>query len=164
MFSTILRTKIIILANFILSSANAFDLDQSRILSFGKDFMQWSAIRIDLSTLHGSKPFYFWSFFLLLDKNEFLYGSSIVMSWYLRHMASNYALTLYHASPTFNDPRNEGVWKHYGKRRKCCSPAFSPFPTMFSTRPGTNFNFWVPLFLSSAKKEVGGGYYWTFKG
>ena len=38
MFSTLSKTKIIILANFILSSATAFNLDQSRILLFGKEF------------------------------------------------------------------------------------------------------------------------------
>ena len=28
-------------------------------------------------------------------------------------------LTLYHTSPTFNDTKEEGFGKHYGKRRKC---------------------------------------------
>ena len=37
MFSTLSRTKIMIVATFNLSSANAFNLDQSRILSFGKE-------------------------------------------------------------------------------------------------------------------------------
>ena len=36
MFSTQSKTKIIILTNSILCSENAFNLDQSRILSFGK--------------------------------------------------------------------------------------------------------------------------------
>ena len=36
MFSTLPKTNIINLAYFILSSANALNLDQSRILSFGK--------------------------------------------------------------------------------------------------------------------------------
>ena len=30
-----------------------------------------------------------------------------------------------------------------GKMRKCCYPAFSPFPTKFSRLPKTNFNFSV---------------------
>ena len=34
---------------------------------------------------------------------------------------------------TFNDPKKEGFGKHCRKRRKCWFPAFSPFPTMFST-------------------------------
>ena len=43
------------------------------------------------------------------------------------------ALTLYHTIRTFNDPKEEGFGKHCGKRRKCWQPAFSPFPTVFST-------------------------------
>ena len=42
-------------------------------------------------------------------------------------------LTLYHTIPPFNNPKEEGFGKHCGKRRKCWLPAFSPFPTMFST-------------------------------
>ena len=42
-------------------------------------------------------------------------------------------LTFYHTVPPFNDPNEEGFGKHCGKRRKCWWPAFSPFPTMFST-------------------------------
>ena len=37
MFSTLWKTKIVILNAFILSSSNAFKLDQSEILSFGKE-------------------------------------------------------------------------------------------------------------------------------
>ena len=43
------------------------------------------------------------------------------------------SLSLYHTIPTVNDPKKEGFGKHYGKRRKCWLPAFSPFPTVFST-------------------------------
>ena len=50
-------------------------------------------------------------------------------------------LTLYHTIPTFNDPEKVAFWKHCGKRRKCWSPAFSPFPTMFSTLPHNKFQF-----------------------
>ena len=42
-------------------------------------------------------------------------------------------LTLYHTIPTFNDPKEEGFGKHCGERRKCWYPAFSSFPTVFST-------------------------------
>ena len=38
MFSTLSKTKIIILSTVILSSANAFNLDQSKSLLFGKEF------------------------------------------------------------------------------------------------------------------------------
>ena len=37
MFTTLSKTKITTLANSILSSANAFNLDQSNILSFGNE-------------------------------------------------------------------------------------------------------------------------------
>ena len=33
----------------------------------------------------------------------------------------------------FNNPEKEAFRKHCGKRRKCWLPAFSHFPTMFST-------------------------------
>ena len=39
MFSTLSKTKILILGTLILSSANAFNLDQSKILSFGKELI-----------------------------------------------------------------------------------------------------------------------------
>ena len=45
-FLALLKTEIIILATFNLLSANAFNLDQYRILSFGKDlndFSQWAS-------------------------------------------------------------------------------------------------------------------------
>ena len=48
-------------------------------------------------------------------------------------MSFEIALTLYHTIPPFNDPKQEGFGKHCGKRRKCWQPAFSPFPTAFST-------------------------------
>ena len=35
--------------------------------------------------------------------------------------------------------------------RKCWYPAFSPFPTKFSTLPNPNFNFSFTFILSSAK-------------
>ena len=37
--------------------------------------------------------------------------------------------------PGFNDTKKETFGKHCEKRRKCLLPAFSPFPTMFSTPP-----------------------------
>ena len=59
-------------------------------------------------------------------------------------------LTLYRTITTFNATVQDAFWKHCGKRRKCWLPAFSPFPTMFSTVPKTNFNFSVRIILSSA--------------
>ena len=49
------------------------------------------------------------------------------------------SLPVYHTIPTLNDTGEEAFRKYYGKRRKCWLPAFSPFPTMFSTRLKTNF-------------------------
>ena len=60
------------------------------------------------------------------------------------------SLTHYHTIPTFNTSGKESLRKHCGKRRKCWLPAFSPFPTMFSTLPETNFNFSAKFNLSSA--------------
>ena len=60
------------------------------------------------------------------------------------------ALTLYRTIPTFNDPKIEAFWKNWGKRRKCWSPAFSPFPTVFSSLTKTNSNFSAKFNLLSA--------------
>ena len=49
--------------------------------------------------------------------------------------------TLYHSNLTFNDLDKEACRKHYGKRRKCWYPAFSPFPIKFSTLPKQISNF-----------------------
>ena len=38
--------------------------------------------------------------------------------WSLELIKWNYSLTLYHRIPTFNDPEEEGLGKHSGKRRK----------------------------------------------
>ena len=47
-------------------------------------------------------------------------------------MINDYLTHLPH-NPTFNNPKEEGFGKHCGKRRKSWQPAFSPFPTVFST-------------------------------
>ena len=57
----------------------------------------------------------------------------------LRYQGS--AFKLYHTIPTFNNPKGKALWKHWGKRRKCWLPAFSPFSTMFPTLHKTKFNF-----------------------
>ena len=59
-------------------------------------------------------------------------------------------LTLYHTIPTFNDPKEEGFGKHCGKRRKCWKPAFSPFPTVFSTLEQSKIIILTMFNLSSA--------------
>ena len=58
--------------------------------------------------------------------------------------------TLYHKIPTFNDPKKAAFWKHCRKRRKCWSPVFSPFPTMFSTHPKLISIFLLIFILLSA--------------
>ena len=58
--------------------------------------------------------------------------------------------TLYHTIRTFNYPVKRRLRKHCGKRRKCCLPAFSPFPTMFSSLSRTNFRFFISFILLSA--------------
>ena len=68
----------------------------------------------------------------------------------MNHAVIKGCLTLSRAIPGLYDPVEESFWKHCGKRRKCWSPAFSLFPTMFSTLSKTNLNFWVTFILSSA--------------
>ena len=41
-------------------------------------------------------------------------------------------LTLYYNIPTSKYSEKGSFWKHFGKRRKCWIPAFSPFPKMLS--------------------------------
>ena len=52
---------------------------------------------------------------------------------------------LYHTIPCFHDTGEIGFWKHCGKRRKCWLPAFSPFPTMFSSMSKTFITFILSL-------------------
>ena len=66
------------------------------------------------------------------------------------HYKYHTILTLYHTITTFNDPEERAFWKHYGKRRKCWLPAFSPFLIMFSISPKTNVNFSATFIMSSA--------------
>ena len=58
-------------------------------------------------------------------------------------------LCIYHTNTTFNDPKEEGFEKQCGKRGKCWFPAFSPFPTMFSTLPKSNFIFSFTFMFSA---------------
>ena len=61
-----------------------------------------------------------------------------------------YVLTPYQTAPMFNHLERDGFWKHWGKRWKCRYTAFSPFPTVFSTPPITNFSFEAAFILSCA--------------
>ena len=58
-------------------------------------------------------------------------------------------LSLSH-NPTFNDSEKKVFWKHCGKRRKCWIPAFSSFPTMFSTLSKTKIIILANFTLASA--------------
>ena len=46
--------------------------------------------------------------------------------------------------------KKKAFWKQCRKRRKCCQPAFSSFPTMFSILSRTDFTIWITFNLSSA--------------
>ena len=60
-------------------------------------------------------------------------------------------LTLYHTIPPFNNPKKKGFGKHCGKRRKCWLPAFSPFPTMFSTLSKTENSHFSNFYFVACK-------------
>ena len=74
-----------------------------------------------------------------------------------------------HTIPTFNDRKEEGFGKHCGIRKKCWQPAFSSFPTVFSTlsqrefvilarlnlSPSNAFNFVMSKNLSFGKGLLG---------
>ena len=61
-------------------------------------------------------------------------------SWFskLLKTAVSFPISLYHTIMNFNNPKEDDFWKHCWKRRKCWKPAFSPFPTKFSTIHKTN--------------------------
>ena len=58
-------------------------------------------------------------------------------------------LTLYHTIPTFNDSKEEGFRKHFGKRKNTSNKHFFPFPIMFCTVPKTSYNLSVAFILLS---------------
>ena len=113
---------------FFLLSANAFNLNHSKNLSFGQVLTTFAH-----SSLNGSFHLGLLSFMTLYQ--------TISHSPFLLP----YPFTTH--SPDFE---KEAFRKHFGKRRKCWWPAFSPFPKMFSTFPTTKFKFWFTFILSSA--------------
>ena len=56
--------------------------------------------------------------------------------------------------PYFNNPEKEACEKHHGKGRKFWWPAFSSFPTMFSTHPRKNFSCIITFILSSVNAFI----------
>ena len=107
MFSALSKTKIIIYVTFILSSANAFNLDKVKFLLFGKGLNQFH-----LRVLVNLKHFTCWQNFRLAQIEK------ICRRQHKCH--SNIWIC-------FGKGR-----KHCVKKRKCWLPAFSPFSTMFS--------------------------------
>ena len=69
----------------------------------------------------------------LVKSKKLSFGKELKML-YLLNNSLPLSHNIYHTIPTFNDPKEENFGKHCGKRRKCWSPAFSPFPTVFSTQ------------------------------
>ena len=63
-------------------------------------------------------------------------------------MRQSMFLTLYHTIPTFNDHEDGSSRQHFEKRRKCCLPAFSTCPKLFSFISIANLNFSVTFILS----------------
>ena len=60
-------------------------------------------------------------------------------------------LTLYHTIMSFYSSNEKAFRKHCGKSRKCCLPAFSPFPQCFPNPYSNKIYSWVPIILSSEK-------------
>ena len=104
MFSTLSKTEIIISATRNLSSANAFNLDQAKNLSFGKELIlnsttsSWLLTKQQIFRLVSIENICRW-------QNKF----DKEIEFFLRKGRKN-----------------------CGKRRKCWLQAFSPFPKMFS--------------------------------
>ena len=59
-------------------------------------------------------------------------------------------LTLSHTIPNFNDLEKEAFENIVGKGENVGNQHFSPFPTVFSTLPKTNFKFSDTFIVSSA--------------
>ena len=60
-------------------------------------------------------------------------------------------LTLFHTIPTYNDLEKEAFYENIvAKGENTSNQHFSPFLTMFSTLPRTNFNVTVAFILLSA--------------
>ena len=68
-----------------------------------------------------------------------------------KNLSSGKGLNLNRTIPNFNNSWEGGFWKHFGKRRKCWLPAFSPFPKMISILSETNFILTSHIFFSCAK-------------
>ena len=148
---------------FILSSANAFNLDQSKNLLFGKELTLYHII--PYLTTPNRKAFWkhcgkrrecwqpafspFSTMFYTLHKTNFKFSVMFILS-------SAHALTHSHTKTPFDAPGKQGFWKHCGKRRNCSkgeiahNEQFLLFSTVFSTRLDNFLPFSSNLKLSSA--------------
>ena len=110
MFSTLPKTNFTFSFGFILSSANAFNLDQSKILLFGKELSH-----------------------ILSSTNTLLWYSPKLSYGYKTCKSS--ALTLYHTIPTFNDLGEKLFENIVGKGENAGNQHFLFFPQCFLLFP-----------------------------
>ena len=123
MFSTLLKTKFIISSTLILLSAHAFNLDQSKILSFGKEF---NVNTILLSTYrHVFKPYKI-PLLIFMCVKPFIKRKNLNSS-NLKEIADDNFMFDENGRKFSKMGR-----KHSGKRRYCPLRAVSPFHTVFS--------------------------------
>ena len=109
MFSTLHKTKFKFSVTFILSSAHAFNLDRSKILSFGKEF---------IPCIPG--------IIYILDKYNWkaLANEMRVKVWI-------YAKAFNQTTHSFNDLEEEGFFKTSWEKEEILVTIFSLFPIMF---------------------------------
>ena len=78
------------------------------------------------------------------------YASTILNIFFFNVAFTKLGSNLYHEFPSFNDSQGEPFENIVGKEENAGKPAFSSFPTTFSTFLKTNFNFRVTFILLSA--------------
>ena len=114
---------------FIKTGSNVLTMSNFSIATFPQNRGEWFVVlkRLNLWRIRHSQTMSFLTSAVLslLERK--------VLNLILRDRAVSFvllSLALYHTVSSFNDPETESC-KHRWKRRKCWSPAFSPFPTMF---------------------------------
>ena len=106
-------------------------MDRSKILSFGKD-LKYEKL-LELSEFKG------------FADSKLTFTQNMKFSFWKSKKKKNMekgenAGYLNNTIQTFKNPEERPLGKHFGKRRKCWLPAFSPFHIMFSTLPKRNVN------------------------
>ena len=116
MFSTQSKTEIIILATVNLSSANALNLDQSRILWFGKE-LNLSQIAMIRHSKFKRSP---------MDKYDTgtnlelkVSDNDSVKNTVFEHILLSECLSHYHTMPHFDALQIYSFGKHLEKRKNC---------------------------------------------